>query len=191
MLRVVRHDDRRAWGILAGRFSRRVDPNRGRQGFGPGRSVHEPLGMGGVSRQARAITALEDRRRPAVVHVSRYQVAKPTMVMRIVVPRKEIVADGARMCERAEPIRKLGSVLQSPKLRFRKRIVIAHARPRVTGVDPEVREEQRDQCAPHGGPPVRVNRQLLRLDPLLRTGLLEQAFGQAGALAGRDIQPTT
>ena len=71
-----------------------------------------------------------------------------TTIMLTVVPREQIAADAARVFERAEPVRKLGAVLQGPELRFRERIVVAHARPRMTGVDAQVREEQRDELAP-------------------------------------------
>ena len=36
MLRVVRGDDRRAWGIRAGRFRRPIDPGGCWERFGPG-----------------------------------------------------------------------------------------------------------------------------------------------------------
>ena len=35
MLRVVRGDDRRSWGILAGRFRRPIDPGGCWERFGP------------------------------------------------------------------------------------------------------------------------------------------------------------
>lgn len=45
MLRVVRGDDRRSWGILGGRFRRRIDPNRVRQDFEARWALHEALGV--------------------------------------------------------------------------------------------------------------------------------------------------
>ena len=82
-------------------------------------------------------------------------------------------------------------ILEGAKLRRRERIVIAHARPRVAGRDAEVGEQQRDELAAHGRAAVGVNRELLRLDALLRAGLLDQALGQVGALLTATIQPTT
>ena len=61
MLRVGRSDDRRSWGILAGRFRRRIDPHRVRQDFEARRALHEALGMRGVRGQARVMTDLEHR----------------------------------------------------------------------------------------------------------------------------------
>ena len=51
--------------------------------------------------------------------------------------------------------------------------------------DAEVGEQQRDEFAAHGRAAVGVNRELLRLDALLRAGLLDQALGQVGALLDR------
>ena len=103
----------------------------------------------------------------------------------IIVPSQEVVADGARVFECAEPLRKLRPIREGAKLRLRERIVIAHARPRVAGRDAEVGEQQRDELAAHGRAAVGVNRELLRLDALLRAGLLDQALGQVGALLDR------
>ena len=98
MLWVVRGDDRRSWGILAGRFRRPVDPHGRRQRFGTGRPLHESLGMGGVRGQARAVPDREDCRGAVVVDGGRRQIGEPAVMVRIVVPREQIAADGARVC---------------------------------------------------------------------------------------------
>ena len=90
------------------------------------------------------------------------------------------------MFERAEPCRKLRPVLHGPELRFGERIVVAHAGPRMTGGDTQVREEQRDECAAHGRTAVRVNGELVRRDALLRAGRRQQALGQVRILVARD-----
>src|SRR5215207_6864731 len=107
MLRVVRGDDRRSWGILAGRFRRRIDPNRLRQDFEARRALHEALGMRGVRGQARVMTDLEDRGGAPVVDVGRREIAQPAVMVRVVVPREEMTSHAAAMLEGAEPIRKL------------------------------------------------------------------------------------
>ena len=129
MLRVDRGDDRRSWGILGGRFRRRIDPNRVRQDFTARRALHEALGMDRVGGQARAVTDLQDRRRTAVVDIGRREMAQAAVMMRVVVPREEIVADAATVGDRAEPIRKLRPVFERPKLGFGRGIVVADARP--------------------------------------------------------------
>ena len=63
MLRVVRGAGRRSWGILAGRFRRRIDPYGGRQGFWAWWSAD----VRGVGHEAGAVTQVEDRRRAAVM----------------------------------------------------------------------------------------------------------------------------
>ena len=56
----------------------------------------------------------------------------------------------------------------------------------MTGVDTQIREEQRDEFAPHGGPAVRMNRELVRGDALLGTGLFNQALCQVRILVKGD-----
>ena len=126
------------------------------------------------------MTQVEDRRRAAVMHVGRREIAQAAVVVRVVVPREQIAADAARVFECAEPLRKLRPILEGAKLRLGERIVIAHAWSRVAGRDAEVGEQQRDELAAHGRAAVGVNRELLRLDALLRAGLLDQALGQVG-----------
>ena len=135
MLWVVRGDGRRSWGILACRFRRSIDPHARGERVGTWWPLYEPLRMGGVRRQARAVPDREDRRGAAVVHGGGCQIAQAAVMVRVVVPREQIAADVARVCERAEPARKLRSVLHGPELRFGERIVVAHAGPRMTGVD--------------------------------------------------------
>jgi hypothetical protein len=166
MLRVVRGDDRRSWGILASRFCRRVDPNRLGKGFLPRRALDEALWMRRVGGEARAMPGLEDRRRPAVVHVGRRQVPQTTVMMRIVVPPEQGVADRPRILDRSESVRKFRPILEGPELGFGKRIVVAHARARAAGGDPEVGEQLGDELAAHRGAPVGMDRQLVRRDRL-------------------------
>ena len=139
----------------------------------------QPLGMGGVRGQTGAVPDGEDRGGAAVVDVGRREITEAAVMVRVVVPREQIAADAARVFERAEPVRKLGAVLQGPELRFRERIVVAHARPRMTGVDAQVREEQRDELAPHGRAAVGMDRELLRGDALLSVEqtMNREAFG--------------
>ena len=110
-------------------------------------------------------------------------------MVRVVVPREQIAADGAGVLERAEPARKLRPVLHGPELRFGERIVVAHAGPRMTGVDAQIREEQRDELAPHRRATVRMNGELVRGDALLQAGRRNQALRQVRTWRAT-IQPT-
>ena len=112
MLRVVRGHDRRSWGLLAGRSRRRIDPNRVWQAFKAWRPLHKALGMGGVGRQARAMTKVEDRGRPAVVHIGRREIAQPAVMVPVVVPGEEIPAHAPAVFEGAEPIGNSGRYLK-------------------------------------------------------------------------------
>ena len=66
VLWVVRGDDRRSWGILAGRIRRRIDEHRRWEDFQAWRAADEALGMRGVGGQAGAVTDIQDRGRAAV-----------------------------------------------------------------------------------------------------------------------------
>ena len=149
----------------------------------PGASAR--VGFGGRLIQA-AVGSVSGRGGAAVVDVGRREIAEAAVMVRVVVPREQIAADAARVFERAEPVRKLGAVLQGPELRFRERIVVAHARPRMTGVDAQVREEQRDELAPHGRAAVGMDRELLRGDALFQAGRRNQAFRQVRILVAGD-----
>ena len=129
MLRVVRGDGRGSWGILDGRVCRRIDPHRRGQRFWSWRPVDEALGMGGVRGAARTMANLEHLVGAPIVHVGWRQIAQAAVMVRVVVPREEIVADATRVLERAKSIRELRSVFEGAELGFGERIVIAHARP--------------------------------------------------------------
>ena len=56
----------------------------------------------------------------------------------------------------------------------------------MTGVDAQVREEQRDELAPHGRAAVGMDRELLRGDALFQAGRRNQAFRQVRILVAGD-----
>ena len=85
---------------------------------------------------------------------------------------------------RSETVWKLRSIFERPELGFRKRIVVADARPGVAGGNPEVGEQLGDELAPHRRAAVGVNRQLVRRDALLLSGRRDQALRELRALAG-------
>ena len=64
------------------------------------------------------MTDVEDRGRAAVVHVGRREIGQATVMMGVVVPREEVMTNGARMFEGTEAIRKLRPVLERAELRF-------------------------------------------------------------------------
>ena len=77
----------------------RPDPHGRGQRVGTWWPLHEPLGMSGVCRQARAVPDREDRLGAAVVHGGWCQIAQAAVMVRVVVPREQIAADGARVFE--------------------------------------------------------------------------------------------
>jgi hypothetical protein len=130
MLRVVRNDERHSRGILASRLCRRVDPDRLGRSFSARRPLNEALGMRRVGGQARPIPGVQPRRGSAVVHVGRRQIPQATVMMRVVVPPEQRVADHPRILDRPETIGKLRPICERRELGFRRRIVVARARAR-------------------------------------------------------------
>ena len=183
MLRVVRGDDRCSWRILAGRLSRRIDPDGVRQDFEARRALYEALGMSRVGGQAGTQTDLERRGRAPVVDVGRCEIAQAAVMVRVVVPREQIVTDRAGVFHRSEAVGELGPVLQRAELRFRKGVVIADPRPRMTGLDAQIGEEQRDEFAPHRGAAVGMNRELLWADALFPARRVDETLRHAMSLA--------
>ena len=68
--------------------------------------------MRGVGREAGAVTPVEDRRRAAVMHVGRREIAEAAVVVGVIVPSQEVVADGARVFECAERFGNAGRYLK-------------------------------------------------------------------------------
>src|SRR5207247_28400 len=143
------------------------------------------------TRPACVMTDFEYRGGAAVVDVGWREIAQPAVMVRVVVPREQIVADGAGVFDRAEAIRKLRPVFERAELRFRKRIVVADAGTRVTCVDAEVREQLGDELAAHRRAAVGMNRELVRADPLLRHVASIRRWARRAFSCAATIQPTT
>src|SRR5437867_469914 len=91
---VVRHGDRRSWGILTRRFfDRRVDPDGGRQIGRSRRSVDEAFGMRAVRGSQHAFTMRAHGLGLAEVNDRRLQETEPAVMMVVVVPAKERLAE--------------------------------------------------------------------------------------------------
>ena len=136
---VVRPDDRRSWGILRCRFfDRRVDPDRGRQIGRARRSVDEAFGMRHIRGGQHHGTLRAHRGGLAEVDDRRLQETEPAVVMLVVVPAKEQLAERAAIFDRSEALRKLRAVFERPEVGFGKRIVVGDVRPAVRFRDAEI-----------------------------------------------------
>src|SRR5688572_26557597 len=62
----------------------------------------------------------------------------------VVVPGEEVQAESAAVLDRAEAIRKVGTILQGPELTFRIGIVVGNIRTTVSFGDAEVGQQKRD-----------------------------------------------
>ena len=184
---VVRDDDRRSWGILSGRFFRgRVDPHRVRQIGWLWPALDEALGMRHVCGREHLLPMRADRGGLADMHDGGREEPQAAVAVFLVVPGKEDLPKRPPVLERSEPLWKLRTVLERLELRFRKRIVVRHVRAAVGLGHAEVGQQQRHRFALHGRPAVRMERELARLNAVLRAGLADEALGQGGALVGRE-----
>ena len=90
--------------------------------------MNESLRVGQVGRVENGLALFDDPGRLAVVHHGRRQQAEAGMTMLLVVPREELLTEGATVLNRAEALGKLGAVLHRAKLAFRIRVVIGDVR---------------------------------------------------------------
>ena len=67
-----------SWRVV---FDGGIDPYGGRQGFWAWWSADESLRMRGVGHEAGAVTQVEDRRRAAVMHGGRREIAEAAVVV--------------------------------------------------------------------------------------------------------------
>ena len=170
MLWVVRGDDRR-WPGASSRvdFGGRLIHTAVGSVSGR-RPLHESLGMGERTRPGAcgAARGLSRRGRSGRRPASESQVSPLWWCASLYHANRSRLTARAE-CERAEPVRKRRPVLQGPELRFRERIVVAHAGPRMTWRRyPDAREEQRDEFARAWGPRgPHESSQLVRGEPCL------------------------
>ena len=79
------------------------------------------------------------------------QQAEAGMTMLLVVPREELLTEGATVLNRAEALGKLGAVLHSAKLAFRIRVVIGDVRTAMGLGDTQVGQQKGDRFGSHRG----------------------------------------
>jgi len=108
------------WDRSAGKLLRRlrwveglVDPHLSGKLEGLGWLADEPLGMGGVGAVQDHGAGIDDLLGAAVVHVGRGQQRDPRVVVLVVVPAEEPLAEAAGVLDRAEPLREGGMLLSA------------------------------------------------------------------------------
>ena len=123
-----------------------------------------------------------DRGGLAEMHDGGREEPQAAVAVFLVVPGKEDLPKRPSVLERPEALWKLRTVLERLKLRFRERIVVRHVRAAVGLGHAEVGQQQRHRFALHGRPAVRMERELARLNAVLRAGLADEVLGQGRAL---------
>ena len=150
------------------------------------RFANEALGVSRVGGVEHHLTMRQDVRSLAVMDHGRRHQPKTGMMVLVVVPLKEGLAEPASVFDGAEAIRETRAVFQGAKLTFRIRIVVGNMRTRVGFDDAQIGQQQRHRFRFHGRPAIGVYRELAGRDLLRAAGVLDQALGQFGAFAIRD-----
>src|SRR2546425_4579475 len=99
--------------------------------------------------------------------------------MLAVVPAEEVLPERAAVFDRTEPLRKLWTIFERLEVGLGKGIVVGDVRAAVRFRHPEIGQEQRHRLAPHRGAAVGMQRQLARLDAVLRAGLGAEALRES------------
>src|SRR5450830_1260464 len=135
-----------------------------------------------------AMAGIENLLGPAVMDLGRSQISDAGVVVLVVVPGEEPLAEDAPLLDRAEAAGKLRAVLQGLELRLREGVVVGHVGPAVGLFDTQVRQELGHGPRAHRASAVGVSGQLAGGDPLLAAGLGDQLRGQ-GRRLGVGQQP--
>src|SRR5258707_7356743 len=104
--------------------------------------------------------------RQTVMDHSRREKSQSGMAVLVVVPGEEILREGASILEGSKTLREARSIFQSPEVAFRIRVVVGNVRATVGFGDPQIRHQESNRFGGHGRSPVRMDRQLSRLDRL-------------------------
>ena len=108
------------------------------------------------------------------------------MMMVVVVPIEECPAERPRVVDRVEPVGEAGPVLERLELRLRVGVVGRGVGPAVRLQDAEVGEQEGDRLGGHRGAAVGMQRELARLNVVLRAGFGDEALGERRARRSRD-----
>ena len=119
----------------------------------------------------------------AVVEAFGSEQGQPAMMVLAVVPGKEVLAEGARVVQRTEPLGKGRAVLERLELAFRERIVVGDPRPAQAAAFAEVGKLPHQGFGLERGAAVGMNCQRTRCDPLLGTAFGDQPTRQLAVLA--------
>src|SRR5450830_1723596 len=125
-----------------------------------------------------AMAGIENLLGPAVMDLGRSQISDAGVVVLVVVPGEEPLAEDAPLLDRAEAAGELRAVLQGLELRLRDGVVVGHVGPAVGLFDTQVRQELGHGPGAHRASAVGVSGQLAGGDPLLAAGLGDQLGGQ-------------
>src|SRR3954451_7145627 len=100
------------------------------------------------------------------------------MMVLVVVPGEELLAETARILNRAETVRVLRPILHGFEVRFGEGVVVGDVRPAMGFDDTEVGQQQGKRLRCHRRITIGMELELTWNDALLLTGMLNELFGQ-------------
>ena len=102
------------------------------------------------------------------------------VVVLLVVPVEELLAERTGILCRSEPVRELRAVLERFELRFRVRVVVADIGAAVGLGDSKIRKKESHRFGSHARPAVGMHSQLAGLNVLFDEAFFDQSLGQGG-----------
>jgi hypothetical protein len=145
------------------------------------RLPHETFAVGLVRRIEDFLPCLKHRRSLAVVDDARRQECNPGVVVFLVVPGEESLAEDAGVLLGAKTLWESRAVLERLELRLGVGIVVGDMRPAVRLGDAEVRKQLSDGLGGHGRAAIGVDGELTGVDALFDDGFGNKASRQGGA----------
>jgi len=142
--------------------------------------------MGLVGREERGVSGLPNPLGPAMMYGFWREQADARVVVLLVVPVKEVEAEGPSVLDRSEPVWKLGLILEGLELALRKGIVIGHMRPPVRLRHPQIRQQEGHRLRGHRRAAIRMEGQLALGDGLFLAGLTDKSLSQRRGFAMGD-----
>ena len=144
----------------------RIDPDGRGQRKRRGWFVYEPFRMSRESGVECLLASSKHLRRTAVMDSRRREHADARVVMLMVVPMEERLAEGMPVLLRAEPIGKLRSVFHRLELALGKRVIVRYMRPAVRFHNAQRGQKLGYGVRFHRRPPIAMDDQFARLDVL-------------------------
>ena len=147
--------------------------------------MNEPLRMGRIGPVEDELSFRDTLSKAARVDVEGSKQGDASMMMLLVVPVEEVLAERTGVLDTPKAAGEIGTVFERLEVRLTIRVVVRYVRARMRLRDAQVRKQKRHSFGGHGGAAVGVQRELLRLDVLTLVGFCDELLGQGSLFTGR------